>query len=93
MFSLGCASSHWLQAEVVTLHLQKEGLLKDPAVFECNLTLADGAVCVQSTCCQRIVSVMVALSREAALLQASQWDTVNYLPLFSKGRAGGIRVW
>lgn len=43
-----------------------------------------------------ILSVMVALSRDAASLQVSQWDTVNYLP-FEKGsapkRAGVMLIW
>lgn len=34
---------------------------------------------------------MVALSKEAMLLQASQWDTVNDL-LLSKGRTGVILI-
>lgn len=44
-----------------------------------------------------ILSVMVALSRDAASLQVSQWDTVKiYLP-FEKGsapkRAGVMLIW
>lgn len=70
-----------------------------PETFE---TLADAVTCLEHTAGEPVdlvfnfvssnsLSVMVAVSRDAALLWVSQWDSVSCLRL-NKGAAAGERV-